>query len=1197
MTQDGFADSPENIRIKCFTQNQKQQQQNPRSKDSSLDIQPLIQYSTSSGEQSSFESQPNFKYQREQHDDSLVANDDESNEQSGQNLLTGGRSSPTAELLKWPLAGDNDANDSNQPTAKQVNKRSTKAFKNHRIRKHRKAKRSIDVDSRNDSLVNQTESSTQFRRPALSNDHLGPQNDQQTNESDNNQNFVTINWEPPFDARGTVLGWNITLDGLSRYINEKNKEITERFKLIYEIRSNITNEFTVRVNANTRYQVRMCAVNKAGCGKLSSFSLNSQCDSAPTLDKNRFQNLQAILSRRTSPMINNYAHISPASHSSSTGEQELTDSSSNKNNLNIQFAKNDQLVLNLPRLNERDGRILCYRIVMIRLPKYRQLINQLNLYESNRQSNATISKQNSRTNSSLTSNSNQTVAEQASSNNESHLLSESSTDSKVQSLNMSTGRMKVEQDSNSSNNLKQQSDEFDSLSILPSDPMQLPVYRYEQFNSLNYSFNDHPNLQPNRKLMNTAKNSMYLAYLAKEMSSNQFQSEIVIGDKTESSCSAECIPNDILPYTSSRPDNGSFYAMAHRSSSSSPVASARSTLGRRCVYNGELEPETNYTGFVEIHVAGLNGSRLVQRSGYFKPISTGSQPQLITTQTTFKTATKFTNQFDKLSTLFGSMSDHTAAIVFGAICGLTLLLLLFLCFVLCCLKRKVSSNRNQSSPKLVEKPKTKKSKSSKKQKQKKKINNKEDTLTDLDRAYSEERLDEPPIKLDENEIIEHDSPTKNHQSTNHPTCMELDCENNYVMNDPSMNDTIKRQCCFNEPLSIETNDCDNQWQQDAFPPPPSCTATTQPQLLTHQQQMSSYQQPAILIDTTNQPPSLLTSTTNPIHFLHLKQPTNDLASLYEQSLANNLININNHLNYDAYSSVLPSYNCTNHIESSNNYCINNFTQQHQQASLDNESTTNSISVNNSSLNDNESDNQLTAHKWITAEFSCKFPMKSIHEVFLERHENDDQLFQIEFNLIPVQFQDRTFNQNSVNKTKNRFQNIKCFNETRVKLGLKTVSFSQTICTMPRQSSTTSNSSSGGGGFSSTLSRTLRRKKKANSIDSNDTSSSNSSSTNGKKQDDCSTTSNSPSILSNSQQSTNSDYIHANHVQLNDSSYICTQAPLENTIKDYWQMVIEQNINIIVALCDLEEDGRQVCSSYWNESNVDNGLKQVSFKIK
>lgn len=47
-----------------------------------------------------------------------------------------------------------------------------------------------------------------------------------------------------------------------------------------------------------------------------------------------------------------------------------------------------------------------------------------------------------------------------------------------------------------------------------------------------------------------------------------------------------------------------------------------------------------------------------------------------------------------------------------------------------------------------------------------------------------------------------------------------------------------------------------------------------------------------------------------------------------------------------------------------------------------------------------------------------------------------------------------------------------------------------------------------------------------------------------------------------------------------SNYIATQAPIPETIGDFWQMVYENLSGMIVTLCNLSEKGTQACVQFW-----------------
>lgn len=80
----------------------------------------------------------------------------------------------------------------------------------------------------------------------------------------------------------------------------------------------------------------------------------------------------------------------------------------------------------------------------------------------------------------------------------------------------------------------------------------------------------------------------------------------------------------------------------------------------REIYDGLLSPKTNYTGYVEIHVRGENGTVLSRQSGYFPPVETGADRAAVA-------------------------QDSPAALLAALISGLLLIVLMLL--VLACLIR------------------------------------------------------------------------------------------------------------------------------------------------------------------------------------------------------------------------------------------------------------------------------------------------------------------------------------------------------------------------------------------------------------------------------------------------------------------------------------------------------------------------------
>lgn len=62
-----------------------------------------------------------------------------------------------------------------------------------------------------------------------------------------------------------------------------------------------------------------------------------------------------------------------------------------------------------------------------------------------------------------------------------------------------------------------------------------------------------------------------------------------------------------------------------------------------------------------------------------------------------------------------------------------------------------------------------------------------------------------------------------------------------------------------------------------------------------------------------------------------------------------------------------------------------------------------------------------------------------------------------------------------------------------------------------------------------------------------------------------------------------DYINASHVYFKDNPskrYIASQGPLPSTYEDFYQLVDQENVGVVVMLTNLMEGGREKCGKYY-----------------
>lgn len=80
---------------------------------------------------------------------------------------------------------------------------------------------------------------------------------------------------------------------------------------------------------------------------------------------------------------------------------------------------------------------------------------------------------------------------------------------------------------------------------------------------------------------------------------------------------------------------------------------------------------------------------------------------------------------------------------------------------------------------------------------------------------------------------------------------------------------------------------------------------------------------------------------------------------------------------------------------------------------------------------------------------------------------------------------------------------------------------------------------------------------------------------------------------NTVQISNNKYINASFVHIpNLNNYIATQGPLESTCEDFWTMIYDYNVNVILMLCSLNENGYEKCANYWEADLINFDIKII-----
>lgn len=74
----------------------------------------------------------------------------------------------------------------------------------------------------------------------------------------------------------------------------------------------------------------------------------------------------------------------------------------------------------------------------------------------------------------------------------------------------------------------------------------------------------------------------------------------------------------------------------------------------------------------------------------------------------------------------------------------------------------------------------------------------------------------------------------------------------------------------------------------------------------------------------------------------------------------------------------------------------------------------------------------------------------------------------------------------------------------------------------------------------------------------------------------------------------SNYINANFIStvVKNYSFIATQGPLTTTVTNFWKMIEQNEVSIIMMFCNLEEKNKVKCFKYWPSKDVEGGVLEL-----